>query len=389
MRDVILQKLRRVTSSSLFIPEIDGLRFLAIAWVVLFHIDIFIQGKNPFLFTTSPDNYPLLSIFLSNGSRGVELFFVISGFILALPFAKKFIAGMKDVNIKAYFLRRLTRLEPPYIFNMILCFVFLVLIGKYNAEEIWSSLLASLVYLHNILPVGPSVNGVAWSLEIEVQFYILAPLLSCVFFLSKNIRRGVIAGAIIILIYLQSTYQPFSFLTLYDYIQYFLIGFLLADIYLEKPSLSISRWASIVVGLALLGIIFYINIGGVGTEILLLLAIFCLYVLALNDHVWRGVFSTWWITLIGGMCYTIYLWHYVVISFIGNKSILFFSSESYITTLIVQGLIYIPAVLVVSTIFYMLIERPCMDKTWPKKLIGFFRKNLPPDRSDNTTSGYV
>ena len=51
--------------------------------------------------------------------RGVELFFIISGFILGLPFAKQYLAGGKQVRLGAYFLRRLTRLEPPYI--LILC----------------------------------------------------------------------------------------------------------------------------------------------------------------------------------------------------------------------------------------------------------------------------
>ena len=388
MRDALLHKLRRVTSSSLFIPEIDGLRFLAIAWVVLFHIDIFIRAKSPLLAAT-PSAPSLLSLFLGNGSRGVELFFVISGFILALPFAKKFTAGIKEVNLKAYFLRRLTRLEPPYIFNMIWCFIALILIGRYSAQEIWSSLLASLVYLHNILPVGPAINGVAWSLEIEVQFYILAPLLSSVFFLQKNLRRGILVIAIFIFTILQAHYEPFPFLTIYNYIQYFLVGFLLVDFYLEQPTFTIPKWTSILGGLGLFGIIFFVNITSVVAHLTFLVAIFCLYFLALYNPLWRKAFSTWWVTLVGGMCYSIYLWHYVIISFVGNKSVLLFSSESYIATLIVQGFILILAVLTISTVMYIFIERPCMDKTWPTKLWRFVFKNLPPDKEDNTTSGLV
>jgi peptidoglycan/LPS O-acetylase OafA/YrhL len=116
----IFFRLRRTTSSNSFIPEIDGLRFLAISLVVFLHTYLFIIDKTPFVLKYSVGDY-WLKLILLNGSRGVLLFFVISGFILAMPFAKHYITAGQPVSLKKFYLKRLTRLEPPYIISTLLC----------------------------------------------------------------------------------------------------------------------------------------------------------------------------------------------------------------------------------------------------------------------------
>ena len=101
---------KRITSTGSFIPEIDGLRFIAIASVVLCHLSSFLTIRDTNTYTDTFD-YTLLKQLLSRGYLGVPLFFVISGFILGLPFAKFYIGGQKPINLKKYFLRRLTRLS--------------------------------------------------------------------------------------------------------------------------------------------------------------------------------------------------------------------------------------------------------------------------------------
>jgi peptidoglycan/LPS O-acetylase OafA/YrhL len=73
---VIPTLLRRETSSGNFLPQIDGLRFVAIATVLGVHIIGFVIGKNtlPGQATWLIDNHEHLA-------RGVQLFFVISGFV--------------------------------------------------------------------------------------------------------------------------------------------------------------------------------------------------------------------------------------------------------------------------------------------------------------------
>src|SRR5205807_233343 len=113
------------------------------------------------------------------GWAGVQLFFAISGFILALPFAAHRLLGEKPVDLGKYFRRRLTRLEPPYILSLLGTFAFGLLISH---QLSWAAngkhLLASLVYMHNLAFGHESyISTVAWTLEIEVQFYCLVPLL--------------------------------------------------------------------------------------------------------------------------------------------------------------------------------------------------------------------
>ena len=109
---------KRIISSGSFIPEIDGLRFIAITSVVLFHWSVFLNEKyvNQSLDTF---DYSFLKHLLSHGRIGVPLFFTISGFIIAMSFAKFHLGNGNPVSLKQYLLRRLTRLEPPYILIMI------------------------------------------------------------------------------------------------------------------------------------------------------------------------------------------------------------------------------------------------------------------------------
>jgi peptidoglycan/LPS O-acetylase OafA/YrhL len=77
---------RRITTQKRFIPQIDGLRFVAIASVVIFHFYSVLEGRGAI-----PAPIPLD---IDVPKRGVELFCVISGFILGVPFASHHISRM-------------------------------------------------------------------------------------------------------------------------------------------------------------------------------------------------------------------------------------------------------------------------------------------------------
>ncbi|MCI5191132.1 MAG: acyltransferase [Candidatus Electrothrix sp. AS4_5] len=182
---------KRITSSGNFIPEIDGLRFIAIVSVVLFHLSRFIIEKDTHQYNDTID-YSFLNFIFSHGHIGVPLFFVISGFILGIPFAKHYIKKEQRVSIKKYFLRRLTRLEPPYILIMSLLLFGAVYVARaISLDEGIKSYFSSIFYSHNLIYPGdlPHLNCVAWSLEIEVQFYIIAPLISYLFSIKSITTR--------------------------------------------------------------------------------------------------------------------------------------------------------------------------------------------------------
>ena len=113
----ITKKLARETASNAFIAEIDGLRFIAIFSVIFYHLADFVRVKTGHAWQENE-----LSLFLSHGYFGVPLFFAISGFVIALPFATKALSHEPAPSLKRYFLRRLTRLEPPYLINLLLVF---------------------------------------------------------------------------------------------------------------------------------------------------------------------------------------------------------------------------------------------------------------------------
>jgi peptidoglycan/LPS O-acetylase OafA/YrhL len=98
---------RRITTSGIYIPEIDGLRFIAISLILMCHVGNHVAQLNF-------RGRDLSTRIFDLGNRGVELFFVISGFVLAMPFVSQYLCAGPRVSLKQYFLRRVTRLEPPY-----------------------------------------------------------------------------------------------------------------------------------------------------------------------------------------------------------------------------------------------------------------------------------
>jgi peptidoglycan/LPS O-acetylase OafA/YrhL len=319
----IYNRFRRITTNQLYFPEIDGIRFLAIALVILFHIHGYFMGKTTIKFADDPNNYTWINTFFENGDRGVTLFFVLSGFILCLPFAHHYINNGKKVSLKRYYLRRLTRLEPPYFIAMTAIFLLAVAMHVKPFPVLVHSWLASLVYSHNLIYHHPPlITVVAWSLEIEIQFYILAPLLFRLLMLPKLARRIILIAAPVIFILLQHMYTP-PFNNIYNYIQYFLTGILLADIYvsgetvdlLNKPIMILAAFFTLIA-------ILYLPVHSSLYAILLFpFLIGFLYYIVLKNDVVKKIFSYKFIPVIGGMCYSIYLLHYTIISVIGRDTL--------------------------------------------------------------------
>src|SRR5215475_15059043 len=192
----LARKLSRVTSSGELIPEIDGLRFIAISAVVFHHLfSMYLSnsGRSPEVrspaewFAAAGQSWLVLPAYC--GHFGVNLFFVISGFILALPFAKRAFKEQAAPDLKSYYLRRVTRIEPPYLLSLIA--IFLIHWKQWGeGPRVVPNLIASLFYSHGLVYGRESaINGVAWSLEIEIQFYLLTPLLVLMFRLRNAAAR--------------------------------------------------------------------------------------------------------------------------------------------------------------------------------------------------------
>lgn len=381
----LLSPFRRITSSGKFISEIDGLRFIAIGTVVLFHLVVNLGIKSPQAYALPAEGNILTGIALQ-GFHGVELFFIISGFILAFPFASHYLKQKEPVRLKQYFLRRLTRLEPPYLICMISLFVLLVLFNHKDANVLFPHLVASFFYLHNIVYGSENIiNNVAWSLEIEVQFYMLVPILSLVFAVRDTFsRRATIVGvcALVILgrlLFIQD--ESRLHLTILAYLHFFLIGFLLADVFLvnwnENPAKGL-RWDFVsLAGWVALFLVW--NIPGnsqslpwmsnqpVLSTIFFPLSAFFLYMAAFRGRYTNLILTNVWVTTIGGMCYTVYLFHNKLIGVLISLSKELVPFTSYTLNVLVQGALVLPPMLALCAVYFVLIEKPCMRKDWPKR----------------------
>jgi peptidoglycan/LPS O-acetylase OafA/YrhL len=373
----LVSKASRDTTSRQFIAEIDGLRFIAIFSVILFHLNWFITSK-----TGRSDEADFLTKFLSHGHIGVQLFFVISGFVIALPFAKGYLLNGRRPSLRQYLFRRLTRLEPPYIVNLLFRFALLPLATADTFSDLLPHLLASMGYLHNIIYGSMSrINFVAWSLEIELQFYLLAPLITSVFMIRSKIGRRLLLVALIIIFPLIASALngfPRVNLSILSAAHYFLTGFLLVDIYLiewdQNPAkswhwdlVSVLSWAA-VVALLYQG----------AEESLIVIPTFFAYVAAFKGVLSNRFFCQPVIYIIGGMCYTLYLYHYSVISAICRLLIRveFLNQLPAWLEIIVAGLVIVPAILLSGALLFILIEKPCMKKDWHIKLLGRFKQGL-------------
>lgn len=375
------QRLSRITSGGRFIGEVDGLRFLAIFPVLVQHLSERLQryGNADF------ENVKELSFAAFTASRGfigVYIFFAISGFILALPFANHYLNDTRKPRLKNYFVRRLTRLEPPYIFFMTLFFLILLVMNRYPLQELFPHYLASIFYVHNLVYDAYSmINPVAWTLEIEVQFYILAPLLAAVFFRLKSdfLRRLILVASIFVLLtaqlYFGWYHMPYK-ITLLNNLHLFLTGFLVADLYVKTPSFFSSKsfWFDLLFLLVLPPLFFY---WGYEAEkwYLFPFLLFLVFISVFKSKLVNRFFTNPWIMVTGGMCYTIYLIHLPLAEFQIRLTKNLIIGDVFWVNLLVQLLIYLPLVFAVSAVFFLLIEKPCMDKEWPQKLKAYLQGN--------------
>ena len=376
MGNRLASKFRRITSTGNYLPEIDGIRFLSLSLVVLFHIRGYFLERTPVVFTDQPTSYRLFNIFLNNTNRSVPLFFVISGFILSLPFANHYINGSKAISLKNYYLRRLTRLEPPYFIIITILFLTQLTLHIYPFRVLFPSLLASFFYSHDLIyHHTPLVTVVAWTLEIEIQFYLIAPFVFRIFALPALWRRSIIVCAIVLFIILQMVFPP-GFRNLYACIHHFLTGILVADMYICGTwrrffSLKWTAWLALASFLA----IFYMPLGrshgiiAIVDRFVLPLTIGLFYCIILNNETVKKLFSYKFIPIIGGMCYTIYLLHYSVISMVGKYTVNIKLTTWYLPNLLLQFALLGAAVLLVSAVFYLCFERPFMDRKWVDRLL--------------------
>lgn len=159
-----------------YVASLTGLRGIAALFVFVFHYGYFNPGIR--LDLSVPVIGKALQFPLGFGFAGVDLFFVLSGFLLTLPFARATLADAKHPPLAHYYKRRLLRVFPAYYAQLAIILV----VGGWFVT--WTPpggvpLLAHLFMFFNIgwNPVRPMV-GLWWTLPVELSFYLLLPFIA-------------------------------------------------------------------------------------------------------------------------------------------------------------------------------------------------------------------
>ena len=401
---------RRVVGSGALLPELDGLRALAILPVVWFHasLSIYLKGAEGQASAFGGDCFTSIlgspvGWLAAHGFLGVQLFFAISGFVVTLPFARAAAARADRPTLRRFYLRRLTRIEPPYVIALATYLTGVWLVAPENARI--ADYLAGLVYLRTALfGDEPWAFFISWSLEIEVQFYLLAPLFSLIFLLGRHGARrvllivAIIVGALYAASERRAGVEPAPLggplqhgSWLGPELCFFLAGMLVADLRAFGVAGSPSpeafadgrggagsvAWdlgfvAGTVGTVASYAILERSIWGGpilAGSVLLVLLG-------GLRSRIARRVLASGPLVAIGGACYTIYLFHFLAVSLFG-RFLAPMTTESLEWNLLAIALPFALAVTLGCLALFPIVERPFMFADWPKVVIEAIRLRRP------------
>ncbi|MFP3680330.1 acyltransferase [Pseudomonas sp. SIMBA_041] len=144
--------------------ELDLLRFLAALAVVFFHYAFRGYAKGDM----SEMPYPLLAEPAKYGYLGVELFFMISGFVILMTASGN--------NLRAFFISRAIRLYPAFWVCCTLTFLVTLAIGQPRYSADIYQYIINMTLLGDFVGVEP-IDGVYWSLFVEIKFYLMISIL--------------------------------------------------------------------------------------------------------------------------------------------------------------------------------------------------------------------
>ena len=161
---------------NVFIRQLTGIRFVAAAWVLLYHL----QGPLNQLHLL----IPVFSDVLRVGRLGVDLFFALSGFILTHTYLRRLGPAVRVRGTVDFWWLRLARIYPVHIVMLFIAGGAVVAQAKVTGETLDRDWLNPLDFAKNLLLVqewGPEPqrgwNFVAWSLSMEWLAYLVFPLL--------------------------------------------------------------------------------------------------------------------------------------------------------------------------------------------------------------------
>ncbi len=367
--------------TSKYILELDGLRAIAVLAVVIFHMS---------------------KSLLPGGYLGVDIFFVISGFIITRTILMS--EGIEHFNYIKFLLRRIRRLVPLLLVVVSISWFFaLWLMLPSEIENYGQSVVATQFFANNILlfltsgywdlaaQFKPLLH--TWSLAVEEQFYLIFPLLILMsrnrshnFFL--NILTISFLISLLITIFAASENEKASFYMLHTRWWEFAIGCILAVIKNEETNLKnnssniayvsfyfkekifVSSYSSTYQYLALIFLLLSflmfdesLSVPGLHTLIPVLSSIILIGYFGTASIV-NNILRSTFVRYIGVRSYGFYLWHWPALVFLSSFSK---DSPNYFVTLLVVLISFI-----LSIVSYRLIEVPFRYKLLKKPKYLYF-----------------
>ena len=170
---------------NVFIRQLTGIRFVAAAWVLLYHLQGPLNQLNLLI--------PVFSDVLRVGRLGVDLFFALSGFILTHTYLRRLGPALRVRGTVDFWWLRLARIYPVHLVMIVIAGGAVVAQAQVTGEELdrdWLNPIDLLKQLLLIQEWGPNPergwNFVAWSLSMEWLAYLLFPLLVLVLALMRR-----------------------------------------------------------------------------------------------------------------------------------------------------------------------------------------------------------
>jgi peptidoglycan/LPS O-acetylase OafA/YrhL len=378
------------------LPSLTGLRGFAAILVFWYHARW--RAGEPSLLIGSIDFHNVL---LASDS-GVGIFFVLSGFLLSLPYWHNFSEHKASfIRLQPYFIRRLMRIAPAYYLSLIHTHIFATVTYTFWGIVSLGLYLAGLhTFFHQSYEWG--YNPVLWTIGIEAQFYVLLPIL---FFIARKAALkkecSNFIGLLIItilcfilnpiykhLILLIAPHLPAPIFggsdaissstvnaSTFYYLRWFWVGIIFAYVHHSKEYLfknkSTDQKSFINADVLTL-------IGIFGTALVLLNASqgewrsISLYGWPLNciffgflvisvpfSHIGRLLFNNPTISFIGEISYGIYLWHWLIQVVIFKGSISTYLKGGQL--LLVGGIISFIVTVFIASISYFLVEKPAIN----------------------------
>ena len=343
-------------------PEIDGLRTIAILPVIFFHL-----GYD----------------FISGGYLGVDVFFVISGFLITTILTTKILDG--NFNIFEFWKRRIRRLFPALLVVALLFLIIFPFIGfKPNIIALSTDIFPAIFSYFNIyalLNLGDYWGGAAeksyflhsWSLSLEEQFYLIYPFF--LFIIYKYLKNFIISLFIITLLsttiylYFINTQKTYAFYLLPNRVWEFGIGGIVS-LLKDRVFIKNSFYKNLILSIALILILasyfiptLFNNTNGFGAFISVLGVVIILGLCNRRDFLGK-LLSLKPIVYIGKISYSLYLCHWPIILIFGGLIFKFSSYNKHYVTIFIFIFIFL-----ISVVLYHLIENKTRDSKHTLKLV--------------------